>query len=445
MSFTQDFWTYCQSYEIPREHAIWCALGLLGAAVNRRIFIRRGDLLHHATMYVCLVAKQGNKKSTCNDWARDWFAEVYDDIPISSNIQSREDIIRFMASDDCTREYTDHLDTRVVYHPYMMFINEFGNFLSFNETGMISFLTDIYDRHKFFDSRTIIRGAERIPNPAVNIIACCPTDWLVRHLHGQIVTGGLCRRMVFVHADSARDDQGNLVSIPWPEVRPEATEAKLRAITHLHALKTFCGEAHLEPAARAHFDLWYHSNKQKGEKEGDPVIAAYLKSKDVQLLKVAMLLAAGQPEPSLTITRSLLTEALDITDCVEPNMAKLSIAAGRNPLAQPQAELIEFISAQGGMLPEKLVLHRMDINFSPMERLSSVRGLLDSGRLFKSEVPLADGRKRVMFLTPEKYQQLKQKNEASVKNEKHRTPPESSGQSLPSERPSGEGSADGKG
>ncbi len=383
MSFVKNFCLYCSCYEIPLNYSIWTATGLLGAALNRRIFLRRGDLIHHGNMYICLVGAPGNKKSTCNDWARDWFRETYPDIPISSSVQTREQIVEGMAGSLKTYKYTDHENTQVEFSPWMGFINEFENFLSYNPAGMASFLCDIYDRHKFFDSGTIKRGLENITNPAVNIIACCPPSWLVNMLRGHILTAGICRRMVFVYEESAKDSTGKLIKKAIPVITPEAHEAKQSCLTQLKELSLFAREYQWSPDGQREFILWYDDHKERAVKEADPFLQGFKSSLDVLLLKTAMLLDASSGNPQCLITPNLIEMALAQLEVVMPNMMKLSISAGRNPLIGPQLDLLEYINKEGDgvMLEKKVRAHDKDLSGFEMD--NTLRHLKESGRLFE--------------------------------------------------------------
>src|ERR1700679_1827356 len=137
----QDFWEYCSCYEIPRNYALWSALGLLGAVVNRKVYIMQGDLRINTTAFILLVGPQGNSKSTTMRFAKQIFERACPSIPVGPSQQSREDIVKFMSSDDCVSYFDNEKGVKTIYSPYHFFINEFKNFVSYNPAGMISFLT----------------------------------------------------------------------------------------------------------------------------------------------------------------------------------------------------------------------------------------------------------------------------------------------------------------
>lgn len=412
MSLITDFCTYCSCYEIPRNYAGWSAIGLMAAAVNRRVYIYQGDIVHHANMYICLVGEQGIKKSTTKDFAQQFFTEVYPNIPIAASVQSREDIIKFMASTEGIRSFTNADGAAEEYHPYMLFINELENFLSFNIPGMLSFLVDIYDR-KYFDCSTIKRGMEKFPNPCVNILACVTPKWLIDKLRGNVITGGICRRMVFVYEI---ETPTNIISIPRPVITPEARSAEERVRAHLNTIREVTGEFKLTKQAAIFFDDWY--NQTKRTLPDDPLMRGYKRSKDVQLLKTCMLLHLAKPgcvgQP-LLITEGLLQEGLVALDAIEVNMPKLSIAAGRNELAVPQADILEYVKNKGGFYPEKWIERDCDKDLTPTELFYVLRHLKSSEQLFVVNVPYGDGGvNRVCLATKEKFVELQKMSSGSL-------------------------------
>ena len=385
MSLLRDFWTYCSCYEIPRNYAIWAGVGLLSATINRKVYVRQGDILLHGNMYLCLVGEQGGKKSTAKDFARDFFVDAFPDAPLGAAMQSREEIIKYLASQESTRSYKNEDGALVEYHPYAFFINELKNFLSYNPAGMVEFLTDIYDR-KSFDARTLKRGAELIINPSVSILACETPNWIIEKLKLNIIAGGFSRRMVYVYEI---EDPRTVVEIakPRPKITQEAREAEKRIRQHLLKINTLAGEFKWHPEAEKFWDEWYIQNRRT--LPNDPIMRGYRRTKDVQLLKTTMAVAASYPEPRLLLTVPHLEESLAMLDTIEVNMPKLSVAAGRNPLAVPQQKLLEAVEANGGKMERRELMRRMGNEMNPMELMSVIRFLQDSGQLFEllEEIP----------------------------------------------------------
>lgn len=408
MSLVKDFLTYCSCYEIPRAYAIWSAVALVGATTMRRVYIKQGDIVHHGNIYVCLVGEQGVKKSTPMSFARAAYEEAFPDMPVAAAMQSREDICKFMASDDDKFFFTNEHNVQVEYHPFAMFINELKNFLSYNPAGMIEFLTDIYDRH-FFDASTIKRGLEKFPNPCINILACETPQWIIDKLKSSVLVGGLARRIIFVVESDALDNDGRPISIPRPIVTPEAKEALKRVKRHLHVIEKIAGEFQWSPEADEKFQRWYHENKRIALATDEPLLRGYRRTKDTQLLKLCMLLALAEHEPRLLITPELLDTGLAMLDGIERNLAKLTIASGRNELVAGQQQLLDLIERNGGYMPEKALKVRLDKELNPMEQVTVIRHLEELELIKRLRLKFEDGVIRECLALPSWVEAAKQR------------------------------------
>lgn len=393
MNLISDFLLYCSCYEIPRNYAIYSALGLLGAAFNRRVYFLNGDRFIFCPIYCTLVGKQGVKKSTPIDLVRELYHETYPEIPVAPSVQSREDIIRFMASEKDIFHFFNEQDVEVEYHPYMFFINEFDMFISYNPAGMVSFLVDVHDR-VFYSGSTIKRNLEQFPNPSVNFLAACVPDWLTTRLRGNIISGGLCRRMIFVVEDHAKDEKGDLICIPCPIITDEAKAARKRIVDHLLATKKLVGQFKTTALGELFYNEWYIKNKLS--LPSDPFLEGYRSSKDIQLRKVAMLLDLSTPSPGFKFTDELLVTAKSFLDDIEVNMTRLSIAAGRNELAAPQQALIDMLETRGGIMSDKEWRREADKNMSFPEYMNAMRYFKDTGQVFPCVIMEGSAQKGVI-------------------------------------------------
>jgi len=373
MSFLKDYITYNSGNECSRNYHIWSALVVIAATTGRRVSCRWGYFDIHPNLYVVLIGKQGFRKSTAKDIARDMFAEACPEIPIGASVQSREDIVKFMASDQCLRMYTDEHGSPIEYRPITFFVNELKNFLSIDPGKMIEFMTDIYDR-KFFDASTIKHGLQKIINPCVNFLACETPVWIIEKLKSNIISGGFARRVIYVY-ETIRGPK-----ITFPNITDEAKAARERCISHLQKLTSISGEFVWTDGARQFYDSWYQNIKSPE----DEVMAGYYESKHVQLLKVAMCLALCEPVPKLLLTEDLLRLGLVFLDEIEINMPKLSVAAGRNELAIPQQRIMELLKENKGFMREKQLKILLGKDLTPMEQLSLLRHLIsETGQLIK--------------------------------------------------------------
>ncbi len=401
-NFLSDFLSYNIGTECAPNYLRWAALSTLAVAAGRRFLLKQGRVEVRPNLYVCLVGDQGTRKSFAKDIARDIISEALPDYPIGADITSREDIIRLLASSETLRSYNDHRGIPTEWHPLALFINELKHFMSFSPSNMIAFVVDIYDR-KVFKGSTLKRKTEDVVGPCLNILACENPDWIISNLKANIISGGFSRRFIVVY-----ETDTDVKCIPRPFLPDNARELWERMKAHLVMMQSLAGEFQWEANAITFFDQWYEENRKS--LPTDPIIRGFRRTKDQQLLKVAMLLVLGEYEypPKLVVTVDYLKLALALFDAIEPNAPKLSVAAGRNELAVPMAQLLEILEKNDGWLPEKTLRKEVGRNMSPTEIFSVMRHLQQTEEIWIGDVKfpnkLGGTTMRRMVVTAKKYE-----------------------------------------
>lgn len=395
--FIQDFLSFNIGTECPPNFLRWSALSAIGIAAGLRYSLQQGRISIKPNTFMALIGEQGVRKSFAKDQIRALIEEALPDYPIGADITTRDDLVRMMSSDDCERAFTDsNGNTGVIYHPLSLFINELKHFLSYNPSSMISFLVDIYDRD-YFRGSTIKRGKEEIERPCLNILACENTDWLINSLKMGIITGGFSRRFIVIY----EPDDGGVV-IPRPFLPENHAELWNRMIGHLRFIQSNARTYTWDSDAIRCFDSWYHEHKKN--MSDDKIIRGFQRTKDQQVLKIAMLTDLADSNPKYKITTDLLELTFSNFNVIEPNMPKLYVAAGRNELAMPQQEMIDVLKLNQGMLNEREFLRKSDKNLNPMEKLSVIRNLIELGYLIKARAPAGSwGSEGNYFISAERF------------------------------------------
>lgn len=396
-SFLFKYLLYNAGNECPRNYHLFTGLVVLAATTQKRTYLNHGYFKIYPNLYVCLVGKQGFRKSTAKDIGRDLLTSTFPDLPIAANVQSREDIIKFMASDECLFSFIDETGTNKELRPYVLLINELKNFLSINPGANIEFLTDIYDRD-LFNSSTIKRGLENIVNPCLNILACETPDWIIEKLKCQVISGGFSRRMIFDY-ETVRG-----AKISFPRLPDNGKQIWDELKDHLQQVQKLVGPFQWGPGTRNFYDNWYQTMVQPE----DDVMSGYYESKHIQMLKITMLLGLAQMPPLLVITIDLLKQAIALLDSLETNMPKLSVAAGRNELALPIQRIMEMIENQDGIITPLALKTFMNKDLRPQEHFGVLNFLTDTEKLFPVNLPASNGKPAGYFyVTKDKFTELK--------------------------------------
>jgi len=429
MSFLRNYLTYNSGNECPPEYHLWSALVILANVVSRRVYLDMEYFQITPNLYVTLVGSQGNRKTVAKDIAYDMLREVCPSIPVSAESESKEAITKYMAAPEQNRSYTDPLtNENIEYRPYGIFATELKNFLSINQVVMVDFLTTIYDR-KFYDVKTKNKGTDVIKNPCVNFLACETPEWIIARLKDSVISGGFCRRMVFVYSNSPRK------RIAFPKITDEQRAAFEACKNQLRKIKDIAGKVKFDDEAKTFYENWYNNLKFPD----DPFMKGWMESKHIQMLKVAILIMVSEMEEpdhtKLILKKSHIEDALAcIDEGVEKNLGKLGESVGRNEMALPTNKILELVKEKGGAVPEKDIQHLMMRDLSGMEFLAAVHALVGMEKLVK--IKLADPRTNVVrhwLLTPEKAQAFKNATNQVITP----TPAKDATASSPSSSPAG--------
>lgn len=400
--FITEYLAFNSGNECARNYHIWSALVVLAATVHKRVWISQGYHSVYPNLYVGLIGDMGSRKSSAKDIACDLFQSTFPDYPMLTSVQSREDIIKYMASDKCAYSFKDASGTIIEVRPIVGFINELTNFLSIDPVKTVVFFTDIYSG-KRFNCSTIKHGLQDLVNPCVNLLACETPDNITSKLKSNIISGGFARRIVYIY-ETTRSKP-----IAFPERPTEHQEMWARLKQHLLHIVTLSGEFSWTADARKFYTDYYENLMTT--LPDDKIMAGYRSSKGDQLFKVAMGLALSEESPNLVMRQDLLERALAMLDVIEVNMPKLSMAAGRNELALPMQKAMEVLDTQlapnQGWMALKTFKRILSKEMQPMEIDMVLKFMKDTDQIYVRQVTFntLDGAKvvREMVMTAAKY------------------------------------------
>lgn len=399
MSFVHDFYRYCSCYEVTRNNAIWSAFSVLGAAVNRKVFTRIGDIYIPCNLYVLMVSSPGSGKSTARDFAYDLHKAACQEIQVCASKQSHGDIIKIMASGECTIHYTDHFGKQQEASVYAAYIDEFKNFIAYDVIGMLSFLTGMHSAKDVFDASTLSRGKEIVVNPSFNLLACENPDIMVRYIKTSVISDGFGRRVNIIYETEDAEARPEVI-IP-PEIRKLYDPKNLESSTlvqELKRVKSIVGEYTHTPESRLWYNKWYEKNRREMQSISEPVFRGWKRSEHIQLLKLSMLFdIASNTKPTFKFSAPLLETCSGFLGAIEPNMPRLFQAGGRNELALPQQQLVEMIEQKGGEMTEREVEKASSKDLNSLEYMQVKSRLIRLGYLVEGEMSNGNVVRRYLF------------------------------------------------
>lgn len=333
LSFLNDYRLFTRELEVPSSFHTFCSLVALASLTGRRVWTYKGDYIRiYPNLYVVLVGPPGCGKNVAMEVTEDLLHHYK--TPVSAESVTREKLILDIQAQESVLDWIPPEGPDAKYRmvsPYTILATELSEFLGAGGIGMISFLTDIYSRN-LYESRTKNKGSTFIRGPFLNLIAGTTPDWVTNYLKDDIISGGFSRRCLFLYAT------GREGCNPRPRITPEMRAAWDRLISRGEAVRKLKGQFKWTPRAEKFFDGWYPSRKAGA----DPTTDGYYETKDIFLIKVAMLVAVSESD-ELVLDEHHFQSALLLLGLAELNLTRVFQGMGRNELNQVSVKAMDFL------------------------------------------------------------------------------------------------------
>lgn len=358
MSFLEDYAIVTQNNESPASYHLFSSLIALSSIVSGKVWLNLGLFSIRPNLYVILTGPPGVKKTTAMSVTKRLIRELGDSIPLAAECQTKEALTQDLStySRPCIVENgmvpknfapLDEECSKFLYSPITICVTEFSQFVGTSNAGhMLDFLTTIYDEEVYTNS-TKGKGKDFIPMPYVSFLACTVPDWITARLKDDVISGGFSRRAIFVY-ESHTDQR-----IPIPEVSPEMAAAWIRVVQRAKIIQNIKGPFLFGEGAKEFYCDWYINLKRPE----DPLLDGWFNSVHIQMLKLAMLIAASEWEGGQHyITIESMQMAIALLKDVEANIPKVFKGVGRNELFAISNKIVELVAnAPGAAVPERLV------------------------------------------------------------------------------------------
>jgi hypothetical protein len=347
MEFIHRYLQYSESNEAPQEYHRWAALSCLSHLIGPRVHTHMGGFLSfYPNLYIMLVGEPGTMKTTAMLQAKE-LLDHFPKIAHSPASASKEAVVKLMADDEspCRGKFQWTDGKSVEYSQLALFASEIISLLnaSGNPSGMIEFLTDVWDRSGRNYEQSFIKGKTIIKRPFVSILACLTPSTLQQLVNTKVVSTGMSRRCVF-------DTFNGVITNPrsFIEVTEEQQKAWAWCIEHGKKLSNISGAFDWTPEAKAFYSAWYNSFKPTISSVKSEILRNFYMTKPEYVIKLSMLLSLAKSTPSLVHEVELFETALKLVTSVEQGAVDLFDSAGRNELAPVASWLEKFMKARPG-------------------------------------------------------------------------------------------------
>lgn len=369
--------------EAPRQYHIWSIITAIGAAMERRCWVDReaaGNV--YPNLYTILVGPQGDRKTTATNNAISLLREVK---PCANGRR-----IHFCA---------DTLTPAVLWKSMYKAESEFEvNFEKIPQSHLFVYAPEwaaysqdigggelMPDMTKFWDpgerdpkkyvvtKETISAGQLRLRNPGITMLACTTSAFLEAATPMLALGFGIVGRSLYiVNKDPIQ-----------PIAHPEFGDLSLRkpvieTLDHIH--KNLTGPFTWEPAARKDFEDWYVPFKRESQGVGDIFRAGYYSRKDLQVIKVAMILSASTRD-TMTISQHDLASALAYLSVAEQTMFSAFGAKGQYQRAGIVKKISDLIPVEPLSVKHSEIIHALRYDTNDDDLRKDIRSLYSMGAI----------------------------------------------------------------
>jgi hypothetical protein len=334
-----DYVKFTDGMEACTRFNFFSACCVLGAAINNKAWIQRGDatLLPKLfpNVWVILLAPpgRGHKTSTIN-MACNCLTEARDDVRILADKLTPELLVKSLAAPS-GKEIIRIGPRDAVGLIKAPELSVFFGKQNYN-VGLVSLITDLYDYREKWSAGTIARGIEFLRNVCISVIGGSTPQWLQNMLPQDAFTGGFMSRYVIVEMPP-----NYFKKVAEPETPDDITWVDL--VQQLKEISMIEGELNWGVDGRKLWVEIYEQSLPTGEAQVD----AYREREAEQILKIAMLITISNLRmevtgDDLTCARILIRELQKETN---PRIERLTTSPGM----QTVQEIEDLLKLHGDM------------------------------------------------------------------------------------------------
>lgn len=333
--FIEEYLKYTEPQESPTDFHLWCAIGIVSAAMGRNCYLDRKFFKLFPNLYIVLVAESGMlHKSTATGLATRLFQEIVPERRVFAQKATTEAMIGFLNA-----EYKKVGSSMGFLHA-----SEFSVFFgkSINDPTILQTLTDWYDCPEHWRYETKARDVEEANKIAVTMLAGTTPEWIRTSLPADALGGGFGGRLVFVHRDKT-DKAPN----PFPEDSdsPESIQAKENCMADLRQIADLRGQFTWTPRGKSAYQEWYEDIYVPGEKDIHSFKGYYARKRDT-MIKLAMILSASQSD-SLLIDEVHIGDAMRILGDNEEQSGSIADLVEENTTGRMNQKILSLIARHG--------------------------------------------------------------------------------------------------
>lgn len=369
-----SYMEFSDNTEPPALFREWVAISVIAATLERRVFLRLGQLTFYPNFYIVLTGPSGVRKGTAMKPGCAMLKDI-SGINMAAEATTREALIRSLSR--TTRNVTNPHTGEVEFHSALtIYSEELTVFLGYNNLQLISDLTDWYDcgkgAHGAWTYETKSQGIDEIIGIWVNLIGATTPDLIASALPRDTIGGGLSSRMIFVFEER----KGKSIPFPMLSDKDILIQKELQAKLEDHMM--VMGEFKLDENFKKVYEKWYE-HQETYRPFDDVKFDGYFQRRPLHLLKLCMIMCISRGDlEDMVIRVRDFERALDLLERTEVKMPRTFSAVGRNENVDVTTKIMYDIGIQKKIaLSELMRRYYFDVDKDKLKAIVETLQLMD--------------------------------------------------------------------
>lgn len=345
---------YTRETEPPLSYHLFCSLGVIGAALGRKVWIDWGPYQIWPSYCVILIGPTGRvKKTTAIDIAKNLIADKAL-CPIMADKITSESLASSLVKNG---------GWQLIYAPELSVF--FGR-QRYNE-GLTTTILRLLDCPPSYTVSTQSRGEEEISKPTLTVLGGSTLSLLSSSTPQEVLSSGFLNRFILV----VENDTSRI--FPRPHLGSRALiEAKLSP------LSTYEGEITYSHSAYGWYERWYRQKRE--HLVGDEMTAEILERAHVHLNRTAMLLHLVDCGLS-PICLECMELSGELIAYVEKRVPDTVRAINKTTISQDVDYVVQTLERLGGAADHSTLLRRVGNRLDRVQLKKHIENLEEQGRV----------------------------------------------------------------
>lgn len=331
----EGYLAYTEDSEPPQLFKEWCAVSVIAAALQRKCKLEWGTTVFYPNLYIVLTAPAGKaRKGTAMAPARKFIDRI--GIPLAAEAVTREALIRTLKESESVVSTENGI---IVHSSLTVFSPELTVFLGYNNTQLMSDLTDWFDCSEKWVYRTKTAGTDDISGVFINLLGATTPDLIRSTLPLDAIGGGLTSRMIFVFEEK----KGKIV--PFPFVSEETRKLETKLYYDIECINMLQGQFKFTKEFLSRWGDWYTAQEGKNPfgANYNKAFDGYIERRPTQVLKLSMVMNASRTD-EMVLDEPDLARAIDLLERTEKKMPRAFGGIGMSQNAQLTYAISELIA-----------------------------------------------------------------------------------------------------